>query len=314
MIKKLAFVLLLVLIFCSTNSFLAQKEKEVAVSNDKGELSGTLMLPKKKKNIPVVLIIAGSGPTDRNGNQAMMQTDTYKLIAEVLAENNIASLRYDKQGIGKSQEAGRPQSEMVFEHFVDDAVLWIDYLSNQKRFSDVIVLGHSEGVLIGTLAAQRTATAKLIAVAGTGRKIDEVILEQLSAQSDSLRRQAVPVFDSLRAGQMVEDVPATLLSLFHPSIQPYMISWMTIDPAEEISKLTCPTLVIQGTTDLQVKIKDAELLAAANEKATLEIIEGMNHILKDAPEDYQGNMMTYTDPKLSLNEDFVNHLVRYVNK
>lgn len=307
---KLVLSLFLYLLI-SLQSF-SQKEKEVKVKAEIDKLYGTLLIPEGKKEVPVVLFIAGSGPTDRNGNQGMVQSNTTRLLAEGLAEKGIASLRYDKQGIGKSVKAAKEESDLVFEDMVSDAQLWLDYLLKKKNFSEVIIAGHSQGSLIGILAAKDREVSKIISIAGAGRPIDEILLEQLGAQSEEFLEMAKPIIEKLKKGEEVTDTPPELAALFRKSIQPFLISWMQYDPAAELKKLDKPALILQGSTDIQVPVKDAELLSKASEKADLVLIEGMNHILKDAPEERNANMMTYSNPKLSLSDGVLSAIVDFV--
>lgn len=120
-----------------------------------------------------------------------------------------------------------------------------------------------------------------------------------------------PFLDSLEAAKTVEVLSPFLQSTFRASIQPYLISWFQYDPRVEIAKLECPVLIIQGTTDIQVGVEDAESLAKANQDATLQLWEGMNHILKEAEMDRMKNIQTYSMPDLPLKEGLVDKLVRF---
>jgi uncharacterized protein len=303
------------------NSALAQTgtvnkftEAEITLNTPTGDISGTLMVPEKVRKSPVVLIIAGSGPTDRDGNSALgIKTNAYKMIAESLASNHISSLRYDKRGIGKSKGALKSESEITFEAYINDAIAWIEKLKQDKRFSSIIVLGHSEGSLIGMVAAEKTKTARYISIAGSGRSIDAVIHEQLQNQLPAqMLKESDSIMDSLKAGRTVKKVNPMLLSLYRPSVQPYMISWLKYDPATEIKKLRIPVLIIQGTSDIQVSVEDAKILSAAKPDAKLLLIENMNHILKESEADRQKNLATYTKPELPLKNELVTGINNFI--
>ena len=288
---------------------------EVSVKTLDGvRLYGTLTLPKKVANPPIVLIIPGSGPVDRDGNAPKMKMNIYKILADSLAKHGIASLRYDKRGIGKSKVPDLDESALTIETYVNDADTWLQWIKNQKHFSQIIVLGHSEGSLIGILAAQKQKIDKFISVAGAGRPIDQVLKEQLQSQPKSIREKAFPIIDSLKHGKKVQNVPRQLYALFRPGVQPYLISWMKYDPAKEIAKLHIPILIIQGTTDLQVSTLDAKLLAQANPNAKLDIITGMNHIFRKAPRNRIRNLLTYTKPDLPIMHKFVNDIVEFIKQ
>ena len=285
-----------------------------------GTIYGTLLTPEQAtKPVPIVLILAGSGPTDRNGNQLpAIHTDTYRMIAEALQQNGIASVRFDKRGIGASDAAGMEESEMRFEHYVEDAVGWLELLSQEDKYSKIIVLGHSEGSLIGMLACSQSDTTQsgradgFISLCGAGRPVSEVLREQMSRQPRFVRDAFLPILDELEKGNTVENVPADL-PLVRPSVQPYMISWLRYDPRLEIKKLTFPMLIVQGTTDIQVSVTDAENLSAANPQAKKVVIKGMNHTLKNSLTTFtflqQG---TYTNPKYPLHKDLMSSIVQYI--
>jgi alpha-beta hydrolase superfamily lysophospholipase len=279
-----------------------------------GNIYGTLVLPKGDQKVPVVLIIAGSGPTDRNGNASSMglNTNAYKMLADSFLQHGIASLRYDKRGIGESAAAMKSESDLKFEDYISDAAGLIKMLRADGRFSKVIVLGHSEGSLIGMIAAGREKADAYISLAGVGERIDKPIERQLEAQSPALAAKATILFDSLSKGYTVQQPDVTLMSLFRPSVQPYMISWLQYDPQQEIRKLKMPVLLIQGTTDFQVSVQDAQLLAKAKPDATLELIEGMNHILKQGPAGRAENMATYNMPELPLKAELVQDIETFI--
>jgi pimeloyl-ACP methyl ester carboxylesterase len=206
------------------------------------------------------------------------------MLSDALFYNNIATLCYDKRGIGQSK-VEQKEEDVRFEDFVNDAKAWIDQLSEDKRFSDIILIGHSEGSLIGMIAAQNNPkVAKYISIAGVGVPAPDILKEQLGkqmqGQPEAIKNMVFSYIDKLEHGETIQDVPVYLNALFRPSVQPYMISWFKYNPQTEISKLTIPVLLLQGTTDIQVGTDQAELLAKANPKAQKTIIENMDHVLK----------------------------------
>lgn len=309
---KMAFITL-VLPFLTFNLF-AQMEELITLNTGTGDLEGTLLVPDGSEKPPVALIIAGSGPTDRNGNNAMMTNNSLKMLAAGLAENGIASLRYDKRGIGKSQSATVKESDLRFENYIDDARQWLELLKKDERFGAVIVIGHSEGSLIGMIAARQANVGKFVSLAGVGESANATIRRQLSSQPPFVMEQAGPVLEKLEQGETVAEVPQFLAALFRPSVQPYLISWFQYDPQTEIAKMDQPVLIIQGTTDIQVTVGDAESLAKANPKAEKQLIEGMNHILKEAPADPQQNVQTYNQPELPLKSGVIELIAGFINK
>ncbi len=288
----------------------------VSLETSSGTLYGILELPLDAEDVPVILIIAGSGPTDRDGNSAIIPgaNNSLKMVAEELAKNGYASVRYDKRGIGESEIAGINEEDLRFDDYVNDAVVWIDKLKDDSRFSLTGIIGHSEGALIGMLAAARSNTDIYVSIAGSGRPANNLILEQLYGQPEEIISEVARINSELKAGNLVDDVNPVLYSLFRPSVQPYLISWYKYDPAIEITKLTCPVLIIQGSTDIQMAPRDAEILHAAKPDSVYELIEGMNHILKNAPIDQAENLATYGDPDLPLTEDFIRALITFLEE
>ncbi|WP_197088646.1 alpha/beta fold hydrolase [Rufibacter radiotolerans] len=137
-------------------------------------------------------------------------------------------------------------------------------------------------------------------MAGAGQSADKVIRQQLAPQPQMVKDMAFPVLDQLVLGQTVTDVNPMLAALFRPSVQPYLISWFKLDPQVEIKKLTQPVILVQGTQDLQVSTNEAQLLAAAQPKARLLEVKGMNHVLKETTADRSNNLAAYSNPTLPL--------------
>ena len=286
------------------------REEEVFLNSGQGDLGGVILFPEShNKKLPVVLIIQGSGPTDKDGNSAALagKNNALKLLAEALAANGIASLRYDKRGIGMSRKAGKSEETLTFDDFINDASLFLDYLIEDKRFKKIGIAGHSQGSLVGMKIAQGKKVKAFASIAGPSLSIDETLKEQLKANPynpPKLLEEANSILASLKSGEQVPDVSPFLQTVFRPSVQPFMISWMQYDPTDEISKLDMPILVINGSTDLQVSVADAQRLHISNPKAELVIVNGMNHVLKDSSAQPMENNATYSNPDLPLNAKF----------
>ena len=287
-------------------------ETEVILETKTGQIFGTLTTPKRFSNIPVALIIDGSGPTDRNCNQTTMKCDAYKKLAHELAGKKIASLRFDKRGIAESNSAMKSESDIRFDNYISDATDWIKLLKHDKRFSKVTVIGHSEGSLIGMVAARYAD--KFISIAGAGQSIDKTLKEQLSVQPKEIQDLSYPIIDSLKKGKVVNNVNPKVAFLFRQSVQPYMISWFNYDPQVEIKKLTIPVLIIQGTNDIQITVEDAKRLSRANPNSQLALIDNMNHIFRTVNGDRQANLATYNNPSLPLADGLVENISRFILK
>ncbi|WP_068984671.1 alpha/beta hydrolase [Lysinibacillus xylanilyticus] len=278
-----------------------------------GDLTVALQKASKEPS-PVVLILAGSGPTDKDGNSALAgKNDSLKMLAEGLANEGIASVRYDKRGIGDNKSLSTKEEDMSIDYYVDDAVQVINTLLANKAYSSVHIIGHSEGSLIGLLAAQKTNVESFVSIAGTGRPIDEVLLEQLKGQlSPQLLKESTDILASLKKGELVKNVSPDLQALFRSSVQPYMMSWLKYNPASELAKVNSRVLLVQGTNDLQVTATDAEALKKGKQVAELLYMDGMNHVLKDAPADRAGNLATYSDPSLPLHKELLPAIQQFI--
>jgi uncharacterized protein len=278
-------------------------------------IEGTLLASAQDhRKERLALILAGSGPTDRDGNNPLGVTaSSYKLLAQELAKEHIATFRYDKRGIAKSKPEHLDETSLVFEDYIDDAAQVIRYLRDSLGFPDLYVIGHSEGSLIGMVASTEVPVRGFISISGAGRPIDEVIEEQLKKQPALIQRQVDSILLSLKKGQRVDSVPAYLMSLFRPSVQPYMISWLKYDPAQQIGKLRCPVLILQGSSDAQVTIQDAQRLHQAAESSKIDIIPLMTHTLKNAEENGQDpNFKTYRDASLPINRQLVQDIESFI--
>jgi alpha/beta superfamily hydrolase len=308
---KTNFYLFLIVFMCFPKLY-GQSEKSVLLKTPTGDIEGTLQIPALNPSKTVALIIAGSGPTDRDGNNPQMKNNSLKMLAAELNKNGIATLRYDKRGIANSRSAGLKESDLRFDHYVNDAKGWVAWLKQEMKFSNIVVIGHSEGSLIGMIAAQDKNVNKFVSVAGAGQAADKIIREQLKNQPPSLTIQVNSILDEMVKGKTVENTPSQLASIFRQSVQPYMISWIKYDPQKEIAKLRIPVLIVQGTTDIQISLDDANRLAKALPKAKLVVIEGMNHILKAAPADRQLNILTYTQPDLPLKKEFTDKIIPFL--
>jgi len=291
-------------------------EEPAELAVDGGTVHGTLARPRKPAPTPVVLIIPGSGPTDRDGNSPLLagKNDSLRLIAMELARAGIASLRYDKRGIAKSRPAAPSEDDLRFEDYVRDAVGWIRQLRQDERFDQVAVLGHSEGSLVGILASREADPAAFVSVAGAARPAAEILREQLAGLPDELRKEAQDVMETLEAGELPGTVSSELAPLFRQSVQPYLASWFCYDPVEEIRKLQMPVLVVHGERDIQVPVSSARRLHAAASSSSLLIVSGMNHVLKDAPADREGNVAAYSNPDLPLSTEFATGLVSFLHR
>ena len=287
----------------------------IVLKTGTGDIYGTVAMPEGGKKVPVVLILAGSGPTNRDCNNLSLglNTNAYKLLADSLLQAGIASVRYDKRGAGESIKAMKSEESVTFDDIVNDAIGYIKMLKEDPRFSKVIVLGHSEGALIGMIAAGKEKTAAYISLSGAGERIDKILERQIGKQSKELSDKSKIVLDSLASGYHVQNIDPALNTYFRPGMQPYILAWLKYNPQQEIKKLNMPILIMQGTTDLQVDVADAEKLKKACPKATLKIVNGMNHVLKQAPIAIKDNIPTYSNPAYPLCPGFMPEILKFIS-
>ncbi len=290
-------------------------QQPITLDTGSGELFGSLLLPRSDAPVPVVLIVSGSGPTDRDGNNPDGgRTDSLKRLAWVLASHNIASVRYDKRGVAASLAAAPDERSLSVEGYVADVVAWGQKLKADPRFGSLILLGHSEGALIATLAAPQLDAAALISIAGSGRPVDLVVRQQMANNlPPGLMLRANELLDSLKAGQLDNDIPAPLRPIFRPSVQPYLISLFRQDPAAAFARLKIPALIVQGRNDIQVGVGDAQALKAARPDAQLVLIAGMNHVLRIVPDDIKSQLASYRDPQLPLAAELGSRILAFID-
>lgn len=304
----------------STTPTSAFEKRPVALERDFGRLYGTLTVPARGAET-AVLLIAGSGPTDRDGNNRGLRCDCYRLLAEELTAAGYAVLRYDKRAIGSSVlDDPTLVAELTLDQYIDDAAALADYLAGEG-FRRVVLAGHSEGALIASVAAQRSpAVAGIISLCGAGYPIDEVLRLQLAGQlvpaHMELFVEVEQIIAALKRGERVDMTYHTqgLQALFSPSVQPFIISQMRYDPRQELRKAQIPVLIVGGGNDLQVPTDNAEALAAARRDARKCIIPGMAHTLKACAETtLEGQLHTaYGDPTLPLAPGLVQAITEFL--
>ena len=295
-------------------SLSAQVTDTIVAPVDGAGLHAVLTQPSAKNACPLAIIIAGSGPTDLNGNQPNMKNNSLKYLSDELVKNNIATFRFDKRGIGKSSYPGFSEASLTFDRYVKDAALLIDFCK-KKGFSDIYVIGHSEGSLIGMLATQIVPVKGFISVSGPGSPADVILKDQLKPKLPPAFYLSVEaIIDSLKNGMKVKNVSPQLNILFRPSVQPYLISWFNYAPAEQIAKLTCPVIILQGDKDIQVGPDEAKKLATASKNSKLVIIQNMNHLLKTIVGEMPENLGSYTNPDLPVNSELVKNITDFITK
>ena len=284
-------------------------KEEIAVNS---LINGSLYSPlKQNRKTNLVILIAGSGPTDRDGNQKGLANNSLKYVSEELAKNDIAVFSYDKRIIAQMKSGTVNEATLTFNDFITDATSVLLFFKNKKKYNKIVIAGHSEGSLIGMIAANEKADA-FISLAGAGRTIDAVLVEQITKQAPFLKEETQKNLDILKRGKTFELKNPMLASIFRESIQPYMISWIQYNPQIEIAKLQMPVLIVNGTKDLQVAVSEAELLKKAKPEGELVLIENMNHIFKVINGDDTENMKSYSNPDVPIATKLTSTITTFV--
>ncbi|MCX7550614.1 alpha/beta hydrolase [Xanthomarina sp. F2636L] len=292
------------IIISQENNFI---QEEVSVNQF---IDGTLLIPSSNKNASLAIIIGDSGPTDRNGNQNFQKNNILKKLAEELSNNGIATFRYDKR-IVKQIRKGSVSKTISFEDFINDAISTVSYFTEKNTFKNIYIIGHGQGSLVGILASKENISG-YISIAGSAKPIDEVILDQVEQTVPGLTDESQAAFKKLKEGKTTTNYPSALESIFSIENQPFMSSWMQYHPQEQIADLTIPTLIINGTKDLQVPIEEAHLLKDASKEGSLEIIENMNHVMFSILGDDLENSKSYNESFRTLSPELIPAILEFI--
>lgn len=302
---------ILCFVLCFTTALYAQDinftEKELSINKN---IVGVLLTPQVK-NPPLVILLSGSGPNDRDGNSNIVKGFMLKKLAEALTKNGIATYRYDKRNFKQIKERALDEN-MKFDAFIEDASVSLEFFKSKHQFSNIYILGHSQGSLVGMIAARGKADG-FVSVAGPAFSIDETITQQVIASAPLFGPETKRIFGLLKEGKTIDKYPPALASIFDKRNQPFLMSWMKYHPQEEIKKLNIPTLIINGTNDVQITEEDANLLHKAQPKGTLKIIKNLNHALVIFEgKDRLANMKSYNETQRPLSEELINTLTNFI--
>ncbi|WP_159021286.1 alpha/beta hydrolase [Formosa sp. L2A11] len=302
--------ILFILLVCTLIVHAQEKQfntEDLSITN---LIDGTLLTPLNTPKPNLAIIIGGSGPTDRDGNQSFLKNNSLKKLAQQLTLNNIASFRYDKR-IVKQLKHNNIDKSITFDDFISDAKDVLDYFKSKNTFNKIYVIGHSQGSLIGMIISKDKADG-YISISGPGEPIDQVIIQQLTTNAPMYLEDSKKVFAILKTGQTTTDFPAALASIFNIDVQPFISNWMSYNPQEEIKKLKIPILIINGTKDLQVKEEDANKLKAAAPQASIKLIKNMNHIFATIEGESTENSKSYNEPEREIAPELVTSIVQFI--
>ena len=306
--KRIILILILslntIVLFAQEGSFI---EDDIKINS---LIDGTLLIPKHIEKPELVIIIADSGPTDRNGNQNFLKNNSLKKLATAITNKGVATFRYDKR-IVKQIRQGNVDLSITLDDFVTDAKSVIAHFKTTNQFSKIYVAGHSQGSLVGMLAAENSIDG-FISLSGAGKDFGDVIIEQINNTARQFIDDTKRVVKTLKAGKTTTDYPAQLGAIFNIETQPFIISWLKYNPTEIISTLEIPILIINGTKDLQVSENEAKLLANANTSATLKLIENMNHVLFIIEGDDLENSKSYNEAFRKISSELIDSIVTFI--
>ena len=299
--KKILFILSIFSFnFCSAQF----QDKEVEVNK---YVHGTICLPNSEEKEIAALIIAGSGPTNRDGSNPMLPNHSLEMLAHGLAENNIASFRYDKR-IFRMQELQLTENDLSFDDFIKDAITAVNYLKDSLNHKKIVIIGHSQGSLVGMIAAKDRASG-FVSLAGPADKISVKIAEQISKKSPELGEDTKAKFRELHETDTIKQIDPFLKSIFKPSFLRFLKSWDQYDPKLEIQKLEIPILIVNGTKDRQINTTDAEELKVMGNDTELLLLENMTHILKSEDETRKNE-----EGELVLHPDLIPALTKFIQE
>jgi alpha-beta hydrolase superfamily lysophospholipase len=268
------------------------QEQEVRFKSGEIELAGTVALPDGEGPFPCVLLITGSGQVDRNENVKRMPINAFYDISHFLAQNGVASLRYDKRGVGQSQ--GDHWKTGLYDH-ADDALAAVRYLKQQNNVQrqNVFLLGHSEGAVIATrLAGTGAEVAGIVLIAGTAQSGEAVLRWQAIQIARGLKGLNARLIKLLRIDVSKSQQKAInkikqsnrdwyRQNLFVKVNAKWLREFMAYNPADDMPRIAVPVLAITGSKDIQVDPADLERMANVL-KVPFEryIIKGMTHVLR----------------------------------
>ncbi len=297
----------------------AYHTEEVYFTNteDNAKLCGTLTYPigydkMKKRSVPVVLMVTGSGLQNRD--EELFDHKPFLVIADFLAKNGIASLRFDDRTMGKS--TGDVKNATTY-NFMKDAAAGLNYLRQRKEFGKVGAMGHSEGGTISFMLGGRQKTDFIISLAGTGVRGDSVLvsqnriaMQQVNVPSQNIndycnvlkkvyqykidsRAKVYKSTDNPEAvvDQIINEVKANLPSAQRANIinilnmqNPWINFFITYDPCYDISKTKCPVMAVNGSLDSQVmpqyNLETIKRLLPPNKKNIIKEYKGLNHLFQ----------------------------------
>jgi len=290
-------------------------DKILYLNKDNIKLSARHRIPYKDSNKWAALIVAGSGPTDGDGNSKILNGDNNSLLrlSNALCDFGIPSIRIDKRGTGFSSDSIIKEEDQDFSVLIDDVKDWLYKLKEIYPNRKIVVMGHSQGSLVSMVASNAIGCDAFVSISATGFTIDETLKKQLNIYNKEFRDKSNFILDELKKGNLVNQVPKTLYTFFRPSVQPFLISYMKYDPIDVINKSKYPILIIQGAKDSQTSVEDANMLYNNCTNCDLTIIENMNHLLRNV-DNLIEDKMTYNEDRLPISKELIENIIDFLTK
>ncbi|KAA1242817.1 lysophospholipase [Aquimarina sp. RZ0] len=307
---RLKFLLLIIAI--NVSCFAQEKEYNSATVRINKFIEGTLITPYSDASVPLVVFIMDAGAINREGNDRMSKNDAFKLLSLQLAKQGIATYCFDKR-LFKIDAYGIHENEISLDHFIEDVTSIVSYFKKNGNYSKITLAGHGQGSLVGMVAAKNDVDA-FISIAGNAQAVDQIIIQQLEKQAPGLDKRAAAAFAALKEKGRAMDYDPALESIFGYNLQPFMKSWIQYVPAEEITALEIPILILQGDKDLQVEVSEAEKLKEAVPNASYVIIKNMNHVLREIKGSRLENHKSYNEHWLPIMPEVTSAITNFVKQ
>lgn len=303
-IKRIWIPLLVIL------AVLIQGMGEVEIKTEEGSLYGSLDRAKGHPD-EVIVLIAGSGPTDRDCNSLILsgRMDSFLQLSHALNEEGYSVFRYDKRTAGESRESFG-KHDMVFDDFVQDAILVVEAM-REMGYKKIHLVGHSQGAMVAMRVAQATRVASVVHLSGPSDPIDVALLQQMESFPKELYEEATTIFEEIRLGEDLGEVSEDLKPFFTSETIPFLVNWMQYDPIREALALDVPLLVIGGGEDTQVLAEDLDEFTSLVDQAEVRLIPNMNHVLKRV-ESERENQQSYQDPSFALDPDLAKSIISFL--
>ncbi|HWR12081.1 MAG TPA: alpha/beta hydrolase [Rectinemataceae bacterium] len=286
-------------------------EKSLSIVTEDGSIPGTLLVPDSNQQSPLVLLLAGAGTTDRNGNNYNVpgKSDCLAMLAKSLAAKGVATYRYDKRGSGEAYMLESWGATTSLNKHISDALQALRLLCGMDGFSRIVVSGMNEGAWTGAaainlLAKEGLFVDGLLVLDSSGREPLDDLRASLDELDEATRAEAEAIVEAILAGKPFPPPSGGLADFFASSRVEWLGSWLKFSPAAEMARVKAPIIFVYGSADLQVPRAAFEKLLAARPEAAARVIPSMNYALKRVKTEEE-NYDSFTNPDYPLSEALV---------